>query len=188
MFKKLLIAGLVSLFTISSAHAFYDKNFSNGWRIIGDAGAEGRNAGCAMSLVYGDGSEFQLIRDLVDGELFIWFKNNEWNIVDELEKTYKMRINFYDSSGNVFGNDFEYVLVNKSTIIIRGLVVDNFIPPFMEMSYMRFIMEGTIQNAEIPLTGTREGVGYLADCIKQYYDNPPKMEAPNIPQGLKQDI
>lgn len=188
MFKKLFVAGLISLFTITSAHAFYEKQIPGGWKVIGDVGDSTRNPGCAMTLSYDDGSEIQLIRDLKDGELYIWFKNNEWNIADEIEKVYPMRVNFYTSSGNVVGGNFEYVLVNKSTIVIRNLNIDSFIPAFMEMKTMRFIMEGTIQNADIPLDGTREGIVYLADCIKQFNSNPPKNDKPTIPDGLKQDI
>lgn len=188
MFKKLFIAVLVSLFTVSTAHAFYDKSIPGGWRVLGDPGSETQNPGCALILTYDDGSEIQLIRDLKDGELFIWFKNNEWNISDEIEKQYPMRINFYNSRGDVIGGEFQYVLVNKSTIVIRGLNIDSFVPVFMEMKTMRFVMEGTIQNANITLDGTREGIGYLAECIKQYYSNPPKNEKPTIPDGLKQDI
>ena len=188
MFKKLFVAVLVSLFTVSNAHAFYDKNIPGGWRVLGDPGSETQNPGCALILTYDDGSEIQLIRDLKDGELFIWFKNNEWNIADEIEKQYPMRINFYNSRGDVIGGNFQYQLVNKNTIVIRGLNIDDFIPPFMEMGTMKFIMEGNIENAIIPLEGTREGIKYLADCIKMYYDNPPKSQTPSIPEGIKQDI
>lgn len=188
MFKKLFVSAIVSAFMITSAHAFYDKALPSSWRVFGDAGNQERNPGCVMSLVYNDGSEFQLIRDLKDGELYIWFKNNEWNISDEIDKVYPMRINFYNSRGDVVGDVFEYVLVNKSTIVIRNLNIETFIPVFMEMGSMRFVMEGTIQNAEIPLTGTREGIEYLAQCIKGYYNNPPKGDTPVIPDGIKQNI
>lgn len=188
MFKKIFIAALVSVFTISSANAFYDKSLPGGWQVFGDAGDKERNPGCVIGLTYGDGSQIQLIRDLKDGELYIWFKNNEWNIGDPVDTAYPMRINFYNSRGDVIGGNFQYQLVNKNTIVIRGLNIDDFIPPFMEMGTMKFIMEGNIENAIIPLEGTREGIKYLADCIKMYYDNPPKSESPSIPEGIKQDI
>ena len=188
MIKKFLIAGLISVFTATSAFAFYDKPLSDGWKVIGDVGNKETNPGCALNLSYTDGSKFQLVRDLKDGEVYFWLKNTDWNIADEFGKTYPVRINFYDNHGNVTGGDFEYLLVTKNTIVIRNLNVDEIIPVFMSMSKMKFIMEGNIQNLEVPLDGTTEGVKYLGECIKQYFDNPPKTETPDVPDSLKQNI
>jgi hypothetical protein len=187
--KKLFTSALVFAFMTSSALAqtFYDQ-YSGGWNIFGVTGSNGKNPACVMSYKFQDGSDFQLVKDLADGELYIWLQNMEWDIADEVNKPYPLRINFYNKNGEVVGGDFEYYLQTKNTIAIRALDVNTFIPVFMEMATMRLIPTGTIQNAQIPLEGTRDGVNKLAACIEYYEKNKPSSEKNEVPEGLKQNI
>lgn len=122
------------------------------------------NPACYAEVTWRDGSKFQLIRDLADGELYIFFHNVTWNIADA-PGNYRMRVNFHGRNGQVTGLNFEYRLVNKNTIVIRNIIKDQFLPLFSGNSKAIFVMPGSIQNAEIDLTGSAKTLSEISRCV-----------------------
>ena len=123
-----------------------------------------QNPLCYAQVEWKDGSEFQLIRDLADAELYIFFKNHTWTINDTPD-TYQMRINFSKNGSLNGGMNINYNLVNKNTIVIRNLPKDKFVSMFMNSSKMTMIMPGTIQNAELDLAGSNKAIQEISNCV-----------------------
>ena len=174
--KKFLITTLLAAsLAITPALAqenFYDGGVVGSWSVFGNPGNATQNPACVAEVTWDDGSKLQLIKDLRDGELYIWFRNNEWNIADTPGE-YLFRMNLVDSKGNVVGGDLNYELINKNTIAVRKIDVDSFIPPFMTMAEIRFIMPGDIQNAYVPLNGSSDAVDKLLVCMDVFEKKQP---------------
>lgn len=167
--KKFLLATTLACSTILSTTAAYANFFNNQvgpWSIFGAEGTSEQNRACVMEYQWQDGSRFQLIKDLVDGELYIWFKNHSWNIGDAPGDYEGMTVVIKGSRGSVASWPATYSLVNKNTILIRNLNgADAFINAFAYLSEMTFVMPGNIQDALIPLTKTAAGLSNLASCV-----------------------
>lgn len=185
MFKK--IAASLSVLMFLSTASFADEIFYQGgqvgsWSVFGNSGNATQNPACVAEVTWDDGSKFQLIKDLKDGEFYIWFKNNEWNIIDP-PGNYSFRMNIVNRAGQVAGGDMAYQLVNKNTISVRNLDVDSFIGPFMEMTEIRFIMPGDIGNAFIPLNGSTAAIEKLVQCLDAYKAAPSNQNTAPLQQG-----
>lgn len=174
--KKVLMSTIaaVAMFVSSSAviaqPEFFRYDVTNSpWMVYGVLGdkANRQNPACYGEIMWRDGSRLQLIRDLEDGELYIVFTNNEWNIGDATgsDKVYTARVNFRSSRGDVSGMNFDYHLISKNKIVIRGIVKEKFVNLFMDNSKMVFVMPGNIQNAEVDLTGSSRVMQQIAQCI-----------------------
>lgn len=139
------------------------------WTIIGHPGNSNLNPACVIVRRWQDGSEFHLIRDIKDGELYIRIDNMTWNIGDPIGEygrnpgTNPIRMNF-KFSNSINSSTLIWNLVSKNAITIRHLNVKNFITDFMAASHLSFIMPGTIQNADFDLNGTREAVEHMIRC------------------------
>ena len=87
--NKFLSSVAISAMFITSAFAegtFYQAT-SGQWSVTGYNGGPGQaadgshfNTSCLAQTFWDDGSDLQLIQDLVDGELYIVFNNNSWNV------------------------------------------------------------------------------------------------------------
>ena len=165
--KKLLTTTAIALtMAITPVYANFFGKQVGPWSIFGADGTEQQNRACVMEYQYQDGSRFQLIKDLVDGELYIWFKNHSWNISDAPGDYEGMTVVIKGSRGSVASWPATYSLVNKNTILIRNLNgADDFINAFAYLSEMTFVMPGNIQDALIPLTSTAAGLSTLASCV-----------------------
>lgn len=165
--KKYLLASVFSVVAATSAMAdgYFHREVVGRWQIFGDHGTEKLNPSCSADFNYNDGSQFRLIKDIHDGELYIYFKNNDWNIRDEVGQQYTVRLNFLGSRGTVTGGTINYTLLGKSAIHIRNISGEKFIPDFAGLSKMQFVMPGTIQNTTITLEGSRQAVEGLVRCF-----------------------
>lgn len=168
--KKFVSATLAAMLFTSSAFAASQQFFSvdvrpGAFYAFGvTANAEkNENPACYAEVNWRDGSRFQLIRDLADGELYIFFRNVTWNINDPAG-LYQMRMNFH-RNGNITGLNFQYNLINKNTIVIRNIKKDQFLPLFTGNQKMLFVMPGSIQNAELDLTGSSRALAEVSNCV-----------------------
>lgn len=143
---------------------FYNNNVGT-WHIGGYPGDTTLAPACYAETTWQDGSVFQLIKDLATGELYIWMKNISWNIVDTPGE-YTLRMNI-EQRNRINGGNYYYQLINKNTIVIGGLNVDDFVPSFMDGTKIVLVMPGDIQNAEIGLDGSAQATAMLAECIQQ---------------------
>jgi hypothetical protein len=171
MMKKIIGGTLAAMLFTSSAFAasqqFFNVDVRPGpYYVFGvTANAEkNENPACYAEINWRDGSRFQLIRDLADGELYIFLRNNTWNISDA-PGNYRMRMNFQNRSGQISGLNFEYRLINKNTIVIRNIIKEQFLPLFSNNSKAFFVMPGSIQNAEIDLTGSSRTLAEISNCV-----------------------
>lgn len=171
MGKKAAISAMVgSLLLLSSASStkadFYNDRVDN-WVVFGFDGEVDNNRACVMEYKYQDGSKFQLIADLVDGEIYIWFKNHQWNISDAPGEYDGMTILIEGSGGTVRSWDAIYQLSNKNTILIRHLEGNNeLIDSIAYLHEMKFIMPGTIENASVPLEGSTRALESMITCLE----------------------
>lgn len=169
--RKFVSAALAAMLFTSSALAagqeFYNVDVRPGPYFVKGVTADtddgNGNPACYAEVTWRDGSRFQLIRDLADGELYIFFRNNTWNISDA-PGVYQMRANF-QRNGNVSGLNFQYNLVNKNTIVIRNIIKEQFLPLFSGNQRMVFVMPGSIQNAEVDLTGSARALSEVSNCV-----------------------
>ena len=171
MMKKLVSGTLAAMLFTSSAFAasqqFFNVDVRPGpYYVFGvTANAEKNdNPACYAEVNWRDGSRFQLIRDLADGELYIFLRNNAWNISDP-PGNYRMRINFLNRSGQTTGLNFDYRLINKNTIVIRNIIKEQFLPLFANNTRAIMVMPGSIQNAEIDLTGSSRTLTEISNCV-----------------------
>lgn len=170
--KKFVSATLAAMLFTSSAFAANQTFFSEDVRpgqfyvygVTADPEKENDNPACYAEVNWRDGSRFQLIRDLADGELYIFMRNMTWNISD-LPGNYRMRINFHSRNGQISGLNFEYRLINKNTIVIRNIIKEQFIPLFSNNNRAVFVMPGSIQNAEIDLVGSSKTLAEISRCV-----------------------
>lgn len=122
------------------------------------------NPACYAEVNWRDGSKIQFIRDLADGELYIYFQNVSWNILDAPGK-YILRANFHYSNGDVRGLNYHYDLINKNTIVIRNMIKEEFVKLFTSGNRLVFVMPGSIKNAEVDLTGSTKALQEISNCI-----------------------
>jgi hypothetical protein len=77
---KIVYAVLASLFFTTTAFAqqvfFSTPNLRGNWQVVGDNGTETLHPTCKLIMLWQDGSSFELIKDLTDGELYILMVNN----------------------------------------------------------------------------------------------------------------
>jgi hypothetical protein len=165
--KKYLLASVFSIIAATSAMAdnYFHREVAGQWQIFGSYGDARLNPSCSADFNYNDGSQFRLIKDIHDGELYIYFLNTDWNIRDEAGLQYTVRLNFLGSRGTVTGGTIPYTLLGKNAIHIRNISGERFIPDFAAMSKLQFVMPGTIQNTTITLNGSNQAVDALVRCF-----------------------
>ena len=163
--KKLIMIALFSLFsTLSYADTFYNKK--NGvWNVVGVVNEGELNPSCYSLTTWRDGSEFRLIFDLADGELYILVINNQWNIVDDPGK-YNLRLNVFINN-TIVGDGGVFELLSKNTIRLRGMP-NQFIELFSHGTKLQFIMPGSIPNMEVNLKGSSQAVDFMIECLNMY--------------------
>lgn len=174
--KRLLTALVTTIAMISptlaasgstvTGYEFFNSS-AGYWHIGGYTGdTGGLDPACYAEYVFQDSSVFQLIKNLETGELYMWLQNTTWNIADAPGQ-YDMILNMRHSDGSIgpASGKYTYDLINKNTIGIYGLNIEEFIPDFMEASQIDMIMSGTIENAYIPLDSSFEATEVLSQCI-----------------------
>jgi hypothetical protein len=170
--KKLLLASALAISTalaaIPAKADFFNQN-AGPWYIFGFEGTPDNNRACVLQYEWQDGSQFQIVKDLVDGEIYIWFKNHEWNIIDKPGDYTGMSVILQGSRGSVKSWNATYQLLNKNTIAIRNMNdAGDFFDLFAGLSVLRFVMPGDIDNAELSLQGSAAGLRSLVSCIQAH--------------------
>jgi len=166
-FKAAIVSLAMFASTAYAGETFFSVDVRPGpyyvYGITGDREPR-NNPACYAEITWRDGSKFQLIRDLDDGELYIFLRNNQWNIQDRPDK-YSLRINFERNGSHIDGLNFEYNLVNKNTIVIRNIIKEKFLPLFSNGTKMTMVMPGSISNAEVSLEGSTRALSEIANCV-----------------------
>ena len=161
----IILAGFLTISSASAADIFYERK-EKLWTVFGIANDGDKNPACIAQQSWKDDSLMQVIKDLADSELYIFLKNMEWQISDD-PGTYRLRVNAYVEN-EIFGFTFDYNLVPKNSITIRGIMEDKFIPVFARAKELRFIMPGTITNATIKLDGSSRAIDFIVECMEKF--------------------
>lgn len=164
--------------TVAIAQDYFYSQNTSGWHVSGIPQIGELNAVCRANKNFNDGSQFSVIKDLADGELYMFLQNMAWNISDA-PGVYTMRMNFHKGN-KITGSNIQFELLNKNTIRIRNLNSDRFINDFMDYSKLVFIMPGTINNAEIPLNGSTNATLALSDCVKNSKNMKPRAKGMDL--------
>lgn len=168
MIKKMsTIAALLfntAVFAEEAVMTPFFKQDTGEWLIAGMPGNKDLNPACLANRTWRDGSNFMIGNDLKDGELFLTIENRNWNISGPYGGEYKVGIHF---EGKIGFQDMVgvFTLGSKNTITMRGLNAETFVPAFMIYKTMNLKMPGTVQNATIDLTGTRDAMQTILKCI-----------------------
>lgn len=168
--------------------SFYNKSIDQLWTVFGNRytkNSEGdKNSGCIAEASWDDGSRLQIIKDLVDGELYIWINNIAWSITDPVKQKYTLRLNLYNGNRVVESGTIDYYLLNKNTMAIRNLAETKFTQAFFESTRMLLVPPGTIQNMTVSLGGNAKRVlASLAECVRTFSK---REEVPSL--SLKEKI
>ena len=160
--KKFLAILLSSTMIVSSAIAgqFYNRN-SGQWTVAGYTAEGSLNPTCMASTRWPNGAAMRLIHDLKDGELYILYENPYLNIMDKPGSVFNLRVVF-DNSVALMG---EYEVISVNAFRIRNISHEVFLPKFSAASVMDFIMPGNMPNIRAGLTGTRNSMLLMAECI-----------------------
>jgi outer membrane protein assembly factor BamB len=186
MFKTIGAAAIALSLMATGAMAdgrFFERETS-GWSVYGRIGDNSgqNNRRCLAEYSWQDGSFVQVIKDLADGEIYIYFKNNTWNISDAVKREYRMAIEMTGRSGKV-RDSFRYILLSKNSIVIPNLDV-SVLYQFVDKGTMFFRMPGNIPDAKVTLAGTQEAIVAVSECIEAAKDlEPVEKPSTNRPQG-----
>jgi hypothetical protein len=164
--KKFMLASAFSLIAATSAFAdnLFFKDRVGGWDIVGNLGDGVKHPICAADFNYNDGSQFRLIKDLEDDELYIYFMNTDWNITDPKGTNLNIRVNFLNARGAMSGIWVEGMLLSKNAFHIRALNGERFVPGFSAGSRLQFVMPGNIPDTTITLTASNAAINKLVEC------------------------
>lgn len=155
---------MLSSTSIAQSQNFYYNEMQH-WIVEGVPNNKQINASCYTQTRWSDGSRFQLIKNLVTGELYIWVQAMFWNISDQPGSTAVARVNTHGKSG-VIGGDLTFLILNKNTIVIPEIQADGFIQAFMTQNEMHIIMPGTVENFVLSLKGSTKAIQSLSECVE----------------------
>lgn len=183
MFTRII--ALLGLLTVVSpvraeeqAKSFYSKPIDGVWHVGGNQYVE-RNSGCFAHAEFKDGSSAEIVRDLVDSELWMRIQNVEWNLQSGVDDKMRLRMNLQRDSKVIDGSAFDWKLIDKNTIVINQIELKPFMDTFWKSNIIRIIMPGNTSNIIIPAANSRAIINALAECIKQFapLDKPPSLES-----------
>lgn len=170
MRRLMLIAGLLATLPAQANDETFFNDVSGSWSVYGHSGNENLNPACVAETKWDDGSRLQIIQDLKDGELYINFNNNQWNVEGPYNTQHELTMNMYGKKG-VESWTATFNLSTKNSIQIRGIDYKSFLPAFMGYNKMVLIMPGTVENAEVSLVGSAAAVRLMAGCIESAEGN-----------------
>jgi hypothetical protein len=195
MTMRLIIALLLSVFCVGHLTAeelsFYKKETDNWWTVFGGADTETGQATCWGRANKKDGSFLEIHRSLVDGELWAFVHNTEWEIQGPDQGS--LRWNFFSGrkDGLIAGANFDYVLKDKNTILILQIEPKQFSEALWNARYFTLVMPGKVSNLSLSFESKGGSMlTSLAECVKQnekkYKNFKPSLE--KIPDAVKEQL
>ena len=155
---------------------FFARSIDELWMVHGVTYPDNpdRNPTCFADRVYNDGSRFQLSRDLVKDELYIWFRDNTWEIKEPfgLNTSYSVRINIFNSRNQIIGGgDMKFSVLAKNVITLRRMAEKAFLEVLLRGDKLVFVMPGTVPNTTVTFNGAAKMITRtLSDCAKASRD------------------
>lgn len=135
-----------------------------------------------------DGSFIEIHRSLVDGEVWAFVHDTEWEIHGRDRGS--LRWNFF-RNGLIAGADFDYVLKDKNTIVIEQIEPKNFSRALWNSRYFTLVMPGNLPNLSVSFESKGGSMlTALAECVKQneanYKNFKPSLE--KVPDEVKERL
>jgi hypothetical protein len=195
MKMRLIIALLLSAFCIKALSAeettFYQKETDKFWAVFGGADADTGQVTCYGRATKKDGSFIQIHRSLVDGEVWAFVHDTEWEIQGPDQGS--LRWNFFNGrkDGLIAGANFDYVLKDKNTILIPRIEPKNFSEALWNSRYFTLVMPGNVANLSLSFESKGGSMlTSLAECVKQnekkYKTFKPSLE--KVPDAVKEQL
>lgn len=190
MIIALLILAFVGDLNAEELH-FYQKETDTFWTVYGGAETDTGQATCWGRANRKDGSFIEIHRSLVDGELWAFVHDTEWEIQGPDQGT--LRWNFFNGlkNGLVGGANFDYVLKDKNTLLILQIEPKKFSDALWNTKYFTLIMPGNVPNLSLSFEskgGTM--LTALAECVKQnekkYKNFKPSPE--KVPDAVREQL
>lgn len=192
---RLIIPLLLSTLILHPIRAeeqtFYQKDTDNWWTVYGGANTETGQATCWGRANKKDGSFMEMHRSLVDGEVWAFVHDTEWEIPGPDQGS--LRWNFYNGlkGGLITGANFDYVVKDKNTILILQIEPKNFSEALWNARYFTLVMPGNLPNLSLSFeTKGSTMLAALAECIKQngvkYKNFKPSLE--KVPVAVKDQL
>jgi hypothetical protein len=170
-----------------SRKEFYNKPIDKSWYVGGVVKSDS-NSECYAHLDIKDGSSYELVRDLVDSELYLRIRNMSWNLQRGADDKLNLRLNIQRGKSVIDGADFGWSILNKNTIVIPRIHATSFMDALWKGDIISVIMPGDTQSTAMYFEKPRDLIRAMAECVKKFepFDKPPALgpEDPS-PKGLK---
>lgn len=180
--KTLLTTILVLFFGTTSSLAndtdtknFFTQKVTKTWAVYGGYyDSKGDKPSCFAQFDWDDGSFFQIHKDLIDGEIFFFFKNYVWDIADPKgpDHQYSMKVIYTKKyRGNievVDKGDMAFYLSSKNSIFAPGLYSDRLLANLLVADTLTLIPDGDIPNAKIAIGRMEPVLEALSKCVTDY--------------------
>jgi hypothetical protein len=159
-----------------SRKEFYNKPIDKSWYVAGVVKSDS-NSECYAHLDIKDGSSFELVRDLVDSELYLRIRNMSWNLQRGVDDKLNLRLNIQRGKSVIDGAGFGWSILNKNTIVIPRIHATSFIDALWKGDIISVIMPDDTQNTAMYLDKSRDLIRAMAECVKKFapLDRPPAL-------------
>jgi len=190
-----LVNLLFSVLCLCTAHAeelsFYEKGTDRFWTVHGGASTETGQATCWGSANKKDGSSIEIHRSLVDGEVWAFVHDTEWEISGPDQGS--LRWNFFSGQkdGLIAGANFDYIVKDKNTILILQIEPKKFSETLWNSRYFTLVMPGNLANLSVSFESKGGSMlTSLAECVKQnekkYRVFKPSLE--KVPDAVREQL
>jgi hypothetical protein len=153
----------------AGTNAFYKEKIDENWSVVGVKYPEsGKRPACFAENVYKDGSIFQLSVDPDVGTLYIWFKDNSWEIKGPFGKQYNLRLNLFNDKEVIIGGEMKFMLLSKNTISVLKISPNPFFKAFAQSNKVVFVMPGTVTNSTVAIPHTKAILEAFKKCIYKF--------------------
>jgi hypothetical protein len=159
--------------------------------VFGGADTETGQATCWGRANKKDGSFIEIHRSLVDGEVWAFVHDTEWEIQGPDRGL--LRWNFFGANrtGLIAGANFDYDLKDKNTILILQIEPKKFSEALWNARYFTLVMPGNVPNMSLSFESKGGSMlTALAECVKQnekkYRNFKPSLE--KVPDAVKEQL
>lgn len=151
--------------------SFYREKIDDSWSVTGVRYPDStKRPACFAENVYKDGSTFQLSIDPGLGVVYIWFKDNTWEIKGPFGKQYNLRLNLFNNNEIVIGGEMKFLLLSKNTISILKISPNAFFKALRQANKLVFVMPGTVINSTVAIPHTKAILDSFKTCIYKFND------------------
>jgi hypothetical protein len=144
------------------------QTIANAWIVEGFIPDDNTNTNCMVSSNYKDGSRIEFRKDLIDGEMYFWIRNTDWELVADQDDKEKIRVNFMRNKYRMINGDYlNWHIINKNTIFVVSMKEAVLTKVLWETEFIRFIMPGNAANLLIDFPG-RAAIKAIRECMDAY--------------------